>query len=366
MNIRTRLIPLVAGVGAVVLAVSGAAAASPASAPDMVRAGHFDRDSDTYSDTAPRSYLPGFVFDKGRYRAFDSPDPNIGLFPSGINNRGEITGEYLRPDGESGLLRDRRGRISSFDVPGAAGTEAVRINDRGQIVGEYSNDTPFVNDSADIRAYVTYRDRFIRLRIPRTALMSAFGINDRGWVVGTYVEQGTPRNPDGTFSESHGYLWKNGRFRTIDIPGAAVTELYEINNRGDMVGVYAERGTLEQHGFLLDRHGRISEIKVDGGQFTFPFGINDRRQVVGFTSDAGPDGVGINIHGFGFLKGVDGPLSRINFPGAPQTAALGINDLGQVVGAYENPAATDLQATTRQQTALLGAILPLPVHIEGA
>jgi uncharacterized membrane protein len=355
MNLRTRLVPLAASVGAVVLAVSGTAAGAPASAPDTMRAGPADADA----KTTPRSYLPGFVFEKGRYRAFDSPDPSIGLFPTGINNRGEITGEYLRPDGESGLFRDRRGSISSFDVPGAAGTEAIGINNRGQIVGEYGNDTPFVNDSADIRAYVTDRDRFVRLRIPGTELMTAFGINDRGWVVGTYVEHGTPRNSQGTFSESHGYLWKHGRFHTIDIPGAAVTELYDINNRGDLVGVYAERGTFEQHSFRLDRRGRVTEIKVRGGQFTIPLGINDRRQIVGYTADAGPDGAGINIHGFAFLEGVDGPLTRINFPGAPQTAALGINDRGQIVGAYENPAATGQRIATADRTPLLGELLPL-------
>jgi uncharacterized membrane protein len=358
MKTRTRLIPLVATVGATVLAVTGAAAGSPSPAPDAVRAGD--------SDTAPRSYLPGFVLDKGRYRAFDSPDPSIGLFPTGINNSGEITGEYLRPDGESGLFRDRLGRISSFDVPGAAGTEAIGINNRGQIVGEYGNDTPFVNDSAAIRAYITYRGRFVRLRIPGAELMTAFGINDRGWVVGSYVEPGTPRNPEGVFLESHGYLWKHGRFHTIDIPGAAVTELYVINNRGDIVGVYAEQGTFEQHGFLLDRHGRMTEIKVDGGQFTFPFGVNDRRQIVGFTSDTGPDGAGINVHGFAFLEGVDGPITRVDYPGAPQTAALGINDRGQVVGAYENPDATGLQRATADGTALLGDRLPLALTSEAA
>lgn len=154
-------------------------------------------------------------------------------------------------------------------------------------------------------------------------------------------------------------MWKYGRFHTIDIPGAAVTELYEINNRGYLVGVYVERGTFEQHGFLLDRRGRITEIKVRGGQFTFPLGINDRRQVVGFTSDAGPDGAAINIHGFAFLEGVDGPLTRINVPGAPQTAALGINDRGQIAGAYENPAATGQRIASAERTPLLGDLLPL-------
>jgi uncharacterized membrane protein len=335
MKTRTRLLPLVAGIGAAVMAVSATAAGSPATNPDEVRGGA--------SDSDPRSYLPGFILDDGRYRTFDSPDPSIGLFPSGINNRGEITGEYLRPASESGLVLDRRGRISSFDVAGAAGTEAVRINARGQIVGEYSNDTAFVNDSASVRAYVATRGgRFIRLRIPGAERMTAFGINDRGWVVGTYVERGTPRNPDGTYSEAHGYLWRHGRFQTIDVKGASVTELYEINNRGEMVGIYIDSRTGDQRGFLRSRHGRITEIKLRGGRFTIPFGLNDRGQIVGFTSDAGPDGNGINIHGFALLRGVDGPVTRVNVPGAPQTAALGINDYGQIVGAYENPDATGL------------------------
>jgi hypothetical protein len=285
----------------------------------------------------PRAEVPGFVLEKGRYRAFDSPAPNIDLFPSGINDRGEITGEFLRDDGESGLFRDRRGGISSFDVPGAKGTEAVRINDHGQIVGEYSSDTPFVNDSEDVRAYVTYRGRFTRFRFPGSELTTAFGVNDRGWVVGTYAPKGAPRNPDGTYQEFHGYLLRNGRFSRIDAPGAPGTELYEVNNRGDMVGISADPLTREQRGILLDRRGRVTEIEIPGGQYTIPFGINDRGQIVGYTADVAPDGTASNLHGFALLKGVKGPVTRVDFPGAPQTVALGINDRGQVVGAYLNP-----------------------------
>jgi uncharacterized membrane protein len=310
-------------------------------------------------EASPRSYQPGFVLDGGRYRAFDSPDPSVGLFPTGINNRGEITGEYLRPDGESGLYRDRRGRISSFDVPGAMGTEAVRISDRGQIVGEYSNDTPFVNESAAVHAYVTDRGRFVRLDVPGAELTNALGVSDRGWVVGAHVEKGTPRNPDGTYQEFHGYLWRDGRFRTIDVPGARGTELYEINDRGDIVGVYAGRRLGEQHGFLLDRRGRITEIDVPGGQYTIPFGLNDRGQVVGYTVDIGPDGIPTNIHGFALLRGVNGPVTRVDFPGAPQTAALGINDRGRIVGAYENPNLAPSPQRSRAAATTLPVALPL-------
>jgi hypothetical protein len=44
--------------------------------------------------------------------------------------------------------------------------------------------------------------------------------------------------------------------------------------------------------------------------------------------------------GFLLTKGVNGPFTPIDFPGAPRTQATGINDSGQIVGVYENPAAT--------------------------
>jgi hypothetical protein len=43
--------------------------------------------------------------------------------------------------------------------------------------------------------------------------------------------------------------------------------------------------------------------------------------------------------GFLLAKGANGPSTPISFPGAPRTIATGINDQGQVVGAYENTAA---------------------------
>src|SRR5918994_1881863 len=93
---------------------------------------------------APSSAVPGFVFSRGRFIAFEAAEPGVEIFPSGVNDRGQVAGEYMRPDRESGFVRDERGTITVFDVPGARATEAARINDRGQVVGRYSQDTPFV------------------------------------------------------------------------------------------------------------------------------------------------------------------------------------------------------------------------------
>ncbi|MGH2473946.1 MAG: hypothetical protein ACRDIL_01675, partial [Candidatus Limnocylindrales bacterium] len=173
-----------------------------AAAPAPVEASAADR---------PRSATPGFVLSEGRYREFEAPDPRVELFPSGINDEGYVTGEYIRPDRESGFIRDGRGKISTFDVPRAKGTEAVKINDRRQIVGRYSEDTPFVDDSTRGRGYVRDRGKTKTIDAPGAVHTLPTAINDRGDVVGYFVDSG------GT---THGFVWRDGAFNTLDVPGA--------------------------------------------------------------------------------------------------------------------------------------------------
>jgi hypothetical protein len=61
----------------------------------------------------------------------------------------------------------------------------------------------------------------------------------------------------------------------------------------------------------------------------------NRGQIVGYTVDDPVSMAG--ARGFLLAKGAKGPATPIGFPGAPRTIALGINDHGQIVGAYENP-----------------------------
>jgi hypothetical protein len=80
-----------------------------------------------------------FVLDKGRLTAFAAPGQGTSYFPR-INNRRQIVGAYIKQQGEpldvfGGYLRDRRGRATTFDVPGATSTLPMDLDDHGQIVG---------------------------------------------------------------------------------------------------------------------------------------------------------------------------------------------------------------------------------------
>jgi uncharacterized membrane protein len=291
------------------------------------------------SGSGPRSPFPAFLLDRGRYTAFEAPDPEVRLIPYGINNRGVVVGEYIRvgpdgiPDSESGFLRDRRGRLTVFDLPGAKGTETVRINDRGQMVGEYSQDTPIVNDSARIRAFLWDGGKPTRIDVPGAVVTTAVGVNNRAQVVGAYWEDA---------GSAHGYLWERGRMTTIDVPGAAATQPLDINDRGQVVGYYFDDLTFRpgtMHGYLWDR-GKVTRIDAPGAPVTLPYDINNRGQIVGSTLAPTQEDPLAGARGFLLRNGIKGRFTPVGFPGAPRSVANGLNDRGQIVGRYENPNAT--------------------------
>jgi probable HAF family extracellular repeat protein len=219
-----------------------------------------------------------------------------------------------------------RGRFKPVAIPrvledlAPQGIGPIDINDRGQVVGVYSNTRPDIsaNDNQDRRGFLLDRGRYVRLDFPGSLASQAFDINDRGQVVGEY------QDADGVF---HGYVWEPGRFKTIDVPGQPSTAATGINNRGQITG--GTGPVAARVGFLLDR-GRFTTFTVPGAQATYPFGINDQGQIVGFSVLSAPTGSG-------FLRDARGRLTAINRPGAAVTVAFDINNRGQIVGVAVNP-----------------------------
>jgi hypothetical protein len=87
-------------------------------------------------DGTPGGRTHGFVLDKGKVRTLDGPGGALTeLF--GINDRGQIVGGYQDAGGKvRGLLRDAKGAFTTFDAPDAVSqTGGLDINDRRQIVG---------------------------------------------------------------------------------------------------------------------------------------------------------------------------------------------------------------------------------------
>jgi hypothetical protein len=315
---------LVAIAGAVVLA----ALTTPAAAMPLTEA------TTARADTRPRTPLPAFILDKGRYAGFDAPGAVMQTGAAAINNFGRIAGNYVDADSAyHGFLRDRRGRFTTIDMPGAMATQPTDMNDLDQVVGYYSTAARQPQaPGANPRGFLLDRGRFIRIDFPGAMLTRPNGLNNRRQVVGEYVDRA---------GNSHGFLWDRGRFTTIDLPGLAATAVLNINDLGQIIGGYVKDLTeqpLTLHGFQLAK-GRVTTFDAPPGPITFLPGNNNRGQVVGFgaTGGVGDGGSVPTVRGFLLRKGVKGPITPIAFPGAPNTLPNGINDLGQIVGGYQNP-----------------------------
>jgi uncharacterized membrane protein len=167
---------------AVVFMALTAAVAGPAAprtmAATLTQPGH--------SSGPPRALVAGFLLDQGRYLRSEVPG-STQTIPLDVDDRGQIVGEYSDAAGIShGFLRDARGMITSIDVPGAQASEAFGINNRGQIVvSSYSN----IFTLAVARGFLLakgLKGAFTPIEVPGAPRTLATGNNDHGQLVGAY------------------------------------------------------------------------------------------------------------------------------------------------------------------------------------
>jgi uncharacterized membrane protein len=127
---------------------------------------------------------------------------------------------------------------------------------------------------------------------PRASDTEAYGIDESGTVVGQWD---LCCDSNGNILINHGFVWKNGSFTQVDIPGAADTYLFGINARGDLVGGWDPGVYVPiEHGFVCSK-GPCSSFDVPfaGAPITQADDINANGQILGVYIDA--DG---NEHGF--------------------------------------------------------------------
>jgi YVTN family beta-propeller protein len=145
----------------------------------------------------------GFVDAHGIFTSFEDPAAAPAQTSAfGINSLGFISGFYLDAAHIShGLVRDPEAQFHNFDFPLADFTFAVRINDLGQVVGQYGGKFPL-----------------------------------HGFILsGAITLSGTP---------------SPAQFFSFDYPDSQFSALQGINNMGQVSGFVRLRGDLAIHGFL--------------------------------------------------------------------------------------------------------------------
>ncbi|HTS38823.1 MAG TPA: hypothetical protein VMH04_24325 [Candidatus Solibacter sp.] len=263
----------------------------------------------------------------GLYR-FTSLDPpgSVGTFPIGINNDGLMTGQYIDADGVVHSFTWKHGKYKLIDVPGAPDTLASTPNSQGQVALTYVDSNFYLHQALYSNGQYTYLPD-----APGWLNIAPAGINDRGHISGAVWN-------DPTFTIVHGYVWDGSNFAIYDEPNSDIpyTTPFGINNQEQIVGQYNTSDGVV-HGYLK-RGGTYTEIVVPGAPNTAALGINNWGVIVGTYGDAPPSPFGFgSSHGFVLWGGTYWTLDR---PGALTSFSMDINDWGQIVGSYQDLAGT--------------------------
>jgi len=173
-----------------------------------------------------------------------------------------------------------------------------------------------------VEVFLLSQGVFKNLAFPGAIRTSPEGVNAKGQVVGIYIDKG---------GNSHGFQLKGTTYASIDFPGSVLTYANSINQSGVIVGEYFDGA--RYHGFMLQGTQFTTidyQPAVGNAAGSVATNINDKGQIVGIYSLTDSK---LNSGQHGYLQ-TGSIYSIIDFPNASQTGCEGINNSGQVVGGY--------------------------------
>jgi len=213
------------------------------------------------------------------------PDPFAGIALTGFASLGSFAQTYLFAPAvtETHAVMWRGGEMQDLGTLGGPDSNAVYINNRGQVAG-----VSFINFIA---------------------------------------------NPSGVPTMDP-FFWEKGRMVDLGTLGGTFGFPAWLNNRGQVVGTSNLPGNQTFHPFLWDG-GALKDLGTLGGYTGVGFFVNDAEEAVGY-ADLPPDPPGCSglhciHHGFLWKKGVMTDLGTLGNDTCSR--ALSINQTGQIVGA---------------------------------
>ncbi len=196
----------------------------------------------SYTDSAGTSH--GFVLNRGSYTTVNYPgEPGTAL--SGINDLGESSGFYCSDaacDTSAtfhSFVLSRSGVFTSFDPPGATGSETSTVSLVGVVVGNYDT-APEPTCTTQCLGYLLSHGNYTTLSYPGSPFTFAGGGNIWNTVVGIYVDAA---------GNGHGFIEGGGSYTSFDYPSASFTEATGINALGVIVGLFTDSSG-NTHGFI--------------------------------------------------------------------------------------------------------------------
>jgi PEP-CTERM motif len=255
----------------------------------------------------------------------------------GINDSGTIAG-FDNGVTNQGFTLTLPHAFTIVNFPGAASTQVTGINGAGDLSGFY------VDTSGNTHGFTRIGGSFATVDNPASTVFNqALGINNSDETVGYYAPTAAGSPGDVAYSQT------GGSFTDINhlLPTNFNSQAVGINSTAMpwIVGFYQpDAGLTTSFGFV-DEGGAITEIDPFGSTFTQALGVNDLGEIVGFYVD-----VFGNQHGYIDNGGV---FTSFDPPFSASTTINGINDKGDIVGFYTNP-------TTDTVDGFVGTPVPEP------
>lgn len=240
----------------------------------------------------------------------------------GINAGGDISGLFVSSDGKNHGFVLTSGTFTTIDYPGADYTDVRGIGPEGTVVGTFASNSEeavafhgFRRTAAGEFETVHYPGHLYEIPqriLPDGTILGCRHDHDvmgsmdgvvmsRGGdsEIGMFASMNNGATPDLTrivgqyvnmaLNRTEGFVIDNGVFAPLVVPGSIQTVAWDVNPRGDVVGVY--RNAAGFHGFMRTDDG-FTTIDVAGATATRAFGVNARGDVVGAFVSAG------KTHGF--------------------------------------------------------------------
>ena len=260
----------------------------------------------------------GFLIELfGKITVFDPP-ASISTAPVAINDEGAITGTYQDANHVThGFVRDRWGRIETIDPSGSTNTNPTSINAYGEIAGVY-----FTANGPE--AFIRSRRGAITTFEPGGR---AEGINMFGTVVGSTPGPMTPGGPPPSVLVQGYVRSRKGAITLLQDPSAGPNGTWPtgIDAFGDIVGFFINFQDYEQV-FFRSAAGEFTTVNPPNSFQTEITGYNQLGGIVGFYNEV-PLGMGGNHN---FVRDPQGTITSFDVPegGTPS----GINDYGVIIG----------------------------------
>lgn len=287
--------------------------------------------------TEPSSGLrqgQGFVYAQGSFNILPVPVLSV---PLAINNVGEVVGGYVGQGGDDAAFLYKGGAVSElFSMQGFFGADAflgaAGLNDDGIVAGNIyaqNNYRGFIYDHGisrslrdDLRAAFPTNPPGMDITGDFRAITT--DINNQGEVVGVYraVQSDSDNSP------RFGLVDYNGAVTLLQVPGAANTDAFGINDAGEIVGGSDVGAFIYENGNYT-----ILTAPMAATGTTVAEDVNDQGDIIGNYTDA----AGIR-HGFVYR---DGTYITLDGPGAVSTTLSDINSRGEIVGNYTSADGTN-------------------------